>query len=85
MAPPDNPAHYRAAQRGDLAAETLTTNDRAHLLWAMYGAGNSIEHIARHTRTTTYTTDRIIRRIGREKADDHLAAVAHEHRWEGVA
>jgi len=85
MAPPDNPAHYRAVRRGDLPAETLTTNDRAHLFWAMYGAGNSIEHIAQHTRTTTYTTDRIIRRIGREKADDHLAAVAVEHRWEGVA
>jgi len=72
MRSPEQPAHYRAAERGDLAAEALTTADRGRLLWRLYGAGMTPAQISRHTATTPYTVERILRRVMRAAAERDL-------------
>jgi DNA-binding CsgD family transcriptional regulator len=57
---PEQPMHYRAAERGTMPAEALTERDRTRLLWALYGRGMTPAQIAAHTRTTLYTVERIL-------------------------
>ena len=85
MRQPDHPTKYRAAERGDLAAEALTTTDRGRLLWRLYGAGMSPAEIARHTRTTLFTTDRIIQRQAFLALVEQAEKLIPDEDWEGVA
>lgn len=65
----DHPAHYRAAARGHIPAEALTTHDRSRLLWRLSGSGLSVEEIAARTRTTPYTVCRVLAEEDRRRAE----------------
>jgi hypothetical protein len=55
---------FRAAFRGEIPAEVLTTADRELLVRLLVRDGWSDEQIAGHTRMTCYTTMRIRDRLG---------------------
>jgi len=57
-------ADYLAARDGTLPAEALRQIDRWRLVAEFHRAGWSDREIARHTRSTEYTVDRIRKAMG---------------------
>lgn len=67
--PPAPPERTRSdwwsrAVRGELPAEVLTVRDREDLFAELHERGWTDRQIAEHTSTTTYTTTRILERLG---------------------
>jgi len=69
-APPARPerrsdvGRWRACCAGELPAEALSTRDREDLLAELHGLGWTDREIAEHTRLSTYTTARLLDRLG---------------------
>lgn len=57
---------YLSCKRGDTPADVLPTGDRELLLAELAGLGWSVVRIADHTMLSTYTTARILERLGLE-------------------
>lgn len=72
----DHPAAYRSAKRGTLVAEALTAPDRARLFLELLGAGMDADDIARHTATSLYTVDRVLREHARGPGRAYRKATA---------
>lgn len=66
-APPgqrSNSGRWRACCAGELPAEALSTRDREDLLAELHERGWTDFEIAEHTRMSTYTTARVLDRLG---------------------
>lgn len=65
----DRPLQYRKAREGVEPADALTQNDRDVLITNLLRTSRDVHEIARITRCTPYTIDRICRRLRREHAE----------------
>ncbi|WP_190824736.1 hypothetical protein [Saccharopolyspora pogona] len=67
---------WSACCRGEMPAEALLRRDREDLVWQLHQRGWTDTEIATHCRMTTYTTGRILDRLGLEPNEHRRSADA---------